>query len=394
MFRQAIAAVALTLIVAASAPCAPPQVQAKPTAPAVLLEGWHPSKQYPGEWTCWRGGRIIAHYAPADASWWIHNAGTNKLQKILNVPEGLPRLPTGAVAANYGVDKAELEKMPSESWIFSGQPITRDDGFDLIGNGVPDDRHKLRVGVIGGSEDQRRRAIQAIETDPALSVLREKGIVHVHADPKHWHLATAAKLDQDERFRAAGFGVYFTGPPVDGRAKHLASCYDAEPASVRAAGVEALRRVDPAYNPNKVPNGKASPASDPAAWLLALLKEHWLAALFGGVALLILLRLMRQAPAAAPVAPMAVQARAPVAPARRVTQLQPAARPVPRQPVPLSHSRPELPRPAGLLDLIRAEIERDKREETELRKRQDARAKAKQEFRRLFAEEPEAKPKE
>lgn len=206
------------------------------------------------------------------------------------------------IEQNFGL---ELDKIGT-----SGSPrysLCDDQGCRLISKdqaskaltkgGLSDDSDKPFIVVVCKDPKQRVKIHEDILADPSFAWARGNVRLQVYADPKHHHL-DGYKLDQDQRFLASGLMIAVLSPPnKEGFGKRLHVQYDYD--GPEKLSVEARRRIDPNFDPNKLPGpvkpdvAPPVPAPGVSAWVLigqlfaALPGWSWILASLG-VALLIL----------------------------------------------------------------------------------------------------------
>lgn len=111
---------------------------------------------------------------------------------------------------------------------------------EAIQNGVPDDRHKLRLTVIG-TEVERKRVLAD------LAPWQDKLLVQAY-EPTHWAV-------RDAGFSTKGSPtIYVQGP--DGTVLHRQDDYNDGAAGLATA----IRKADPNYRPEKDPDLRKTPA--------------------------------------------------------------------------------------------------------------------------------------
>lgn len=140
---------------------------------------------------------------------------------------------------NYGVD---VEKLTAARFGYkiNGRQASREEVLDLIQNGIPDDRHKLRLTIIG-SEEECRRVLDDLEKHPELAACKNLVLVQSYR-PTHWAV-------RDVGFVTTGHPTIYLQAP-DGRVLHRQDDYQggAERLSL------AIRKADPSYRPDKDPD--------------------------------------------------------------------------------------------------------------------------------------------
>lgn len=152
-------------------------------------------------------------------------------------------LPAKDAMKNFGLDLKGWREEPRQA-------------LPLFEGGVPDDAHKLRVTVIGLDED-RRKVLLDLESSPV------KDLVVVNAyPPTHWAV-------QNLGFKTDGRPTVYVQAP-DGRVLHRQDEYRGKDKLV-----EAIRKADPNYRPDRDPDLNAPPLkidleSLKAWWPLAL----------------------------------------------------------------------------------------------------------------------------
>lgn len=212
-------------------------------------DGWHESTRWPG-WHFWMQQNVCrAWFHPATNAFCTYDQKTDRCGPIELPPWAPERQP---VKFNFGMDRPTQPPQPPRYTISDGQttrPATRDEAMDAVAGGeVTDDSTKPRLTIVAPDQELRRRVQQ--DLDGPLADLRAKACVQLYGDPRHHHLESF-KLDRDSRFQASHFAAYWQ-PPGDprGTAPILRGVYG-------YGGPEALRRTDPAYDPDKhVPDGK------------------------------------------------------------------------------------------------------------------------------------------
>jgi hypothetical protein len=251
-------------------------------APAPTYTGWAQSMYYQGWYYWWWNGAHRFAFQPDRNEFCAYDG------KIWSQPRpwpyeirpelpgykpATPRLNFGvdqdrmhgerpSAPLNFGVDEDQLQRRckgrpaPCEpNYRINGQPVSRDDAAAAIAGGapsIPDDSGKRWLVAVSKDRATRDRIAQDLESSPTLAELRSQVRFQPYDDPTHWQLA-GYKLQQDARFQRSGVGLFLVDPPGPGQqfGAAVAARYSYE-------GPEALRRIDPAFDPNKVPDGSSS----------------------------------------------------------------------------------------------------------------------------------------
>jgi hypothetical protein len=280
---------------------------------ARLLEGWHPSQQWPGWQLCYVRGVVVAGYRQETDAYCTYDAAANRWSQVTAPPWGsraekkqnfgvdesklgrpsgagdVRRAADGLAASaasakalvdelvelyeaktvqNFGVDSARLAH-GDDRYLINGRQVTREDALRAVGSSnLADDSHKPRLTVIG-SEADRQRVLADFEAAP-LAEWRPKLVLHAYA-PDHWHVAKAG-------FKTDGKPTIYL-QRADGVVMHRQDDYSGG-APVLA---QAIRKADPNYDPAKDPNAnKPTPAPGAPDWINGLLAKlpvpPWVAA--------------------------------------------------------------------------------------------------------------------
>lgn len=227
-------------------------------APAPRYE-WAPGRD-PDQLHLCRDGRQVGTYRRSERLYYPFDGET--WSAPAEPPTPLPPEETSTVAApaaeeNFGIDREKWAREPRRS---------------IAARGLPDDRGKARLTVIG-SEEERKTVLNDLDAAPDLKPLRESLVVQAYA-PDHWAVArTGFKTDGRP-------SIYLQSP--DGKVLHRQDDYQGGPRRL----AEAIRKASPNYDPRKDPDLTRPRAPDVAA------PESWPGWLWGalGVAGLWLLR--------------------------------------------------------------------------------------------------------
>lgn len=204
---------------------------------------WHKDRSAPGQIDLMRDGRMVGAY---DVESGIYRRLVNYRRGLWSEPEALPDnvpLPPGGlleqVVENFGVD---LDKLHAEAdgYKIGGRKVTKEEAYEAIEKGLPDDAHKTRVTVIGTDED-RKRFEQAFRASDIASAC-----VLWSVPPDHWSLK-----DIDTKttvFKVDGKPTIYAQAP-DGKVLWR---QDDD-----AGAIENLRKVNKPYDPKKDPGPNA-----------------------------------------------------------------------------------------------------------------------------------------
>lgn len=234
-------------------------------AQSTIPDGWHKSQKHSGYWYYQYKGWPVAYYDPDRNKFEVMDAKTFRWVEAVPPWTGLAALPWAAPAVeNFGVDRGELAGV--EKWSINGRQVTREDWYTAVADAGPpisDDSGKWRLTCV---RDPRRvtdeswaKLLKDLADRPELAELRGKVHLQAYSDPSHWHLA-GFKLGQDQRFVTSGLGIYLQEPATADR-----KTSPVVQARYAYEGAEALRRIDPGYDPNKVPGSE--PSRNPLAGL-------------------------------------------------------------------------------------------------------------------------------
>ncbi len=160
--------------------------------------------------------------------------------------------PAAAVAPPlFGVDRSQLTG--HEDFSASGKKCTEAEAHQMIGAALRDDSKAGQVSIFERDAGKRKTLREAIERAPELQGSSNGAKVQVY-DPEarpNKEILAPFRLDTDERFRTTGFKMVAQAAPVgpDGTSK-AESWYELD--GVKTV-IEAVRKVDPNYNPNVNP---------------------------------------------------------------------------------------------------------------------------------------------
>jgi hypothetical protein len=213
-------------------------------------------------WYLYLGARHVGTLHPQP------NGYRAKLAKGWGEPNDAPPVPLPGGAANAreatvetstpligdslptGVVSDKIHEAPTYSK--SGKPITRQEAFGELGFGgpnLPDDGKLLRVVAVMPDDAACRGFLTSIQANPDYVRLKDKLVV------------TAYQADAWQ-VKGVGYpqGVHVVRPTLAGRGMVLATVpVGTAPDKV----IEAVRRVDPQFDPAKVPNPLAPPLIEP-----------------------------------------------------------------------------------------------------------------------------------
>ncbi len=253
----------LLALITTTAPAARPLGAPSSSTPNATSSGWcrfHASNY----WGWWQNGVLQGRWHPDDQTWeeWTGSRWLPPSAPPWSRPDQLPgaRRETGGI--NYGLETSKLAGCCEHFWI-GGEKVSQHE-FEAVGDPNKDDSKLPQVLVLDPDKRRREEAYAALTTS-----LAGKARVNA-ADPTNKDqlpFLTGWKLDQDERFKAAGVATYIQGlrDPKDGCAPVVSAVYQALPAAQLAAEVGA--RVNPAYDPAKNPSGSGSALSLNWKWL-------------------------------------------------------------------------------------------------------------------------------
>jgi hypothetical protein len=147
---------------------------------------------------------------------------------------------------NFGLDKSRISGSPS--YTYGDTPISYGQMMNLIEQGVPDDRNKLRLTVIGPESD-RKRVLSDLES-PELAQLKDLYTLQAF-EPNN-------PIIQNLGFVTTGRPTIYIQKPT-GEVLHRQDEYRG-PASLAMA----IRAADPNHDPNRDPDlTKPKPKPDP-----------------------------------------------------------------------------------------------------------------------------------
>lgn len=141
------------------------------------------------------------------------------------------------VAKDWQTNGVDGSKLSPARYSLTGKPCSRQDALDAVGTGtIPNDAALLRLTVIGSESDRAK-----VLADLAANGVAAKYVVNSYA-PTDWHVASYG-------FVTAGTPSIYVQTP-DGKVLHRQADYAGGYASL----VEALRKADPTYPPDKDPD--------------------------------------------------------------------------------------------------------------------------------------------
>ena len=229
---------------------------------STIPNGWHKSQRYPGVWYYQHNGWPVCYYSPETGKFEVMDTKTGAWVQAAPPWTGLSALPWEVPPVeNFGVDRTEIKSnCCPDKWSINGRQVTREDWYNAVSEAGPpisDDSGKWRLTCVRDpkrvTDEAWAKMLKDLADNPALAELRGKVHLQAYSDPSHWHLA-GFKLGQDQRFVASGLGIYLQEPATADR--HTSPVVQARYAY---AGAAALRRIDPGYDPNKVPGSDAKP---------------------------------------------------------------------------------------------------------------------------------------
>lgn len=184
--------------------------------------------------------------------------------------EGAPAVVDEAPSGKdlFGVERDKIDK---GEITFNGRYITREEAADLITQGLPDDRTKLRL-TVAGAHPSRQKVLNDLKNAPELAEWREKLVVQDY-DPSAWEVAGVG-------LPAHGSPsiILQTPPDKDGKGRVLHAQHDYEDGAKGLA--VALRKADPKYDHTKDPDLRKEPEPGPhigpACILGEWLRANWL----------------------------------------------------------------------------------------------------------------------
>lgn len=170
---------------------------------------------------------------------------------VAPIPPPLTGTITAPEAPLFGVDRERLTG--TEHYSCSGVRCTRSEAEGFIESHLRDDSRAGQVSLFVRDPERRKTIRAALDQAPELQGSNSAGKVQVY-DPDarpNRELLAPFKLDLDERYRTTGFKMVAQAAPTttDGTSK-ADSWYEYDgPKQI----IEAVRRVDPNYNPNVNP---------------------------------------------------------------------------------------------------------------------------------------------
>lgn len=236
---------------------------------STIPNGWHKSQRYPGVWYYQHNGWPVCYYNPDSGKFEVMDSKTGAWVQAAPPWTGLTALPWEVLPVeNFGVDRSEIKSnCCPDKWSINGRQVTREDWYNAVSEAGPpisDDSSKWRLTCVRDpkrvTDEAWAKMLKDLADSPALADLRGKVHLQAYSDPGHWHLA-GFKLGSDQRFVTSGLGIYLQEPATaDRRTSPVVQ------ARYSYEGPEALRRIDPGYDPNKVPGSDAKPFWD--SWKL------------------------------------------------------------------------------------------------------------------------------
>lgn len=151
---------------------------------------------------------------------------------------------------NYGVDFQKIERR-REVYRLNGREVGKDQIYEAIETGIPDDRDKLRLTVIGKSH---AAIAKQLADNPAFAAVKDRVVVTSYP-PDHWAVTGAGFVAKGEPT------IYLQAP--GGKVLHRQDDFVGGPEDV----VKAIRKADPTYDAKKDPDlRKPGPPLDAASW--------------------------------------------------------------------------------------------------------------------------------
>jgi len=182
---------------------------------------------------------------------------------------------------NFGVDVDRIHRSPEQITVSPStgskdkKEIGRQEAIEIITKGLPEDRQKLRVTVIG-SESACQQVVNDLKTSPALLPYSSNVLIQDYR-PGEWALNCGFLATVDPT-------IYVQKPPDQagrGKVLHRQDGYDG-PEKLAVA----LRKADPSYNPANDPDLRRPNSILPSFDLSNVPPWAILAGAFGGYALL------------------------------------------------------------------------------------------------------------
>jgi uncharacterized protein (TIGR03000 family) len=217
------------------------------------MSGTGPERQWPtpplepGEWSytlraCWQDQCVIrtVSFQPGQT---VH---------VQFSPEDF-RMPH----QNFGLNLEKLHKSEEDRVLLNDRPISLRQAEDLLRNGLPDDRHKLRLTIIGSTAE--RQKVRA-DLEGPLAVLAQDFLIQDYP-PDHWAVAQAG-------FVTSGHPTIYVQAP-DGKVLHRQDDYQDGAAGLRTA-LEKIRKPNPDYRPERDVDLRQSSPMPEGEWLVLL----------------------------------------------------------------------------------------------------------------------------
>lgn len=204
---------------------------------------WRSFRDDPTQLSLWRGGAQVGGYSFLDDEFRPFDPRTRRWGPPGPCPTRKPR-------PRFGCDLSRVRD--GDHYRLDGKEVSRQEVTQLLTKGkegpspsIPDNRHKLRISVIG---EGREPVLADLAGHPALAPWKDKAVLTGYA-ADHWAVAR--------------YGFVCTGRPTiyvqdaEGRVLHRQDDYRGG-----AAGLaEALRNIDPDYRPERDKDLRKGPSS-------------------------------------------------------------------------------------------------------------------------------------
>lgn len=233
----------------------------------------------------WMGNRLVGTYALVQPAAKPPAKGAKEEAKVYYPPkeEDAATVPSEAEvieAGNFGLVESMIAAGGQKSpYLFRDVPVTQQQAMELIEKGLPDEKDKLRLSVLGGTKEERDKIIADLASVPGLGT--KCVLWSVPAD--HFSLRDSETGKPMFEVNPSKATIYVQA--AGGKVLHRQSGYNGP------ADLEAIRKGIDGYDPAKDPDlRRGGGGLQLPDWIRNATKEQVMLVLLAGVVLFLVVK--------------------------------------------------------------------------------------------------------
>lgn len=219
---------------------------------------WYRHQGDSKHWYLYYGNQLLGCAEEPSGRYWPH-LGNGQYGGPTRAPSPFPfkvdfRLPDGSRPL-FGAEP--YRPSPSDRYSVQGNSVPREFAYRAIDGRpnatIPDDGKKPFLTVVVRNQEQRKN-LESAFAQQQFAALKERYRVQVYdtSGKIDREMLKPFKLEEDERFQRDGRACYLQ-EPGDGRSKAYAAFYNwSSPTEL----IEGVRKIDPDWKPNDLPEGR------------------------------------------------------------------------------------------------------------------------------------------